>query len=281
MNLFASLEALLARRTSFEPALVHMIARLIAVALTAAVLLIFYRVLVHLVSRLLAPREGETERSPRVQRIRTLNSLLTNIVRWLTAFVGLVIVLRELGVDVQAVLVSAGVLGLAIGLGAQTLVRDIITGFFLLFEGLVGVGDVIETGAHTGTVEAIGLRVTKLRMFNGALRVIPNGQLTEFANYSRGWARAIVDVGLSSEVSAGRALEVLRRVGDEWAQATGLALERPQAHGIIRFSGGDMVLRLAAKVDPAKRLDVETELRRRIKEAFEPEQWRPIGPLWT
>ena len=108
-------------------------------------------------------------------RSRTLGSLLTSVVRWVLAFVVLVLVLGEVGVDVQAIVVSAGVLGLVIGLGAQALIRDLLTGIFLLFEGLVAVGDVIQVGAATGTVESIGLRVTKLRLQDGSLRIVPNG----------------------------------------------------------------------------------------------------------
>src|SRR5262249_31008425 len=150
-------------------------------------------------------------------------------------------------VDIQAILVSAGVLGLALGLGAQTLIKDVITGFFILFEGLIGVGDVIEVGSHTGTVESIGLRVTQLRMLNGALRVIPNGELTQFANYNKGWARAVVDVGVPYETDVRGALDLLEATAREWGQETGGALEPPQAQGIVRF-GEDMGLRVQVKV---------------------------------
>lgn len=264
--------ALLSRVTSLEPALAALVARLVSVVLTAAALLIIYRLILRVVDRVARPREGEPSGSPRVVRSRTLASLLTNVARWMVAFVGLVIVLRELGIDVQALLVSAGVLGLAVGLGAQTLIKDVITGFFLLFEGLIAVGDVVEVGSHTGTVEAVGLRVTKLRMLDGAVRVIPNGQLTEFANYNRGWARAVVDVPIPYDVDVGRALALLEQVGTTWAATSGGALDRPEAQGIIRFGGDDLLLRLLVKVDPATRFATEVELRRRIKEAFDRER---------
>jgi moderate conductance mechanosensitive channel len=164
-----------------------------------------------------------------------------------------------------------------VGFGAQSLVKDVITGMFLLFEGLIGIGDIVEVDGHQGTVEAIGLRVTKLRAFDGSLRVVPNGQLAAFTNRSRGWARAVVEVTLPREVPVDAALAVLKRVGEEWAHESGAALEPPQTQGIIRFSGAEPVLRLVAKIDSDKRLEAEYELRRRIKEAFDREQW-PVGP---
>lgn len=264
--------ALLSRATPLEPALAALLARLVSVVLTAAALLIIYRLLLRVIDRVARPRDGEPSGSPRVVRSRTLASLLTNVARWMVAFVGLVIVLRELGIDVQALLVSAGVLGLAVGLGAQTLIKDVITGFFLLFEGLIAIGDVIEVGPHTGTVEAVGLRVTKLRMLDGAVRVVPNGQLTEFANYNRGWARAVVDVPVPYDVAVGRALALLAEVGTTWAETSGRGLDRPEAQGIIRFEDDGLVLRLMVRVDPATRFATEVELRRRIKEAFERER---------
>ncbi len=255
-----------------DPALALVLTRIGSVAGALLVLVAVHRLLAHLVDRLLTEREGETRLSPRVQRARTLGPLLKNTIRWVFLFVGFIIVLRELGVDVQALLVSAGVLGLAVSLGAQTLIRDLITGFFLLFEGLIAVGDTVEIGPHTGVVETVGLRVTKVRMLNGALRVFPNGQLTEFANHTRDWARAVVEVGVPYDVDVKKALAALQQVGRVWAAETGTALDTPQAQGIIRFGDGAAVLRLMAKVDPARRFDAELELRRRIKEAFDREQ---------
>jgi moderate conductance mechanosensitive channel len=159
------------------PGLLHAL----SVGLTLVLLLAGYHVLQRLIDRLVrqvAARQRDTARS------RTLGSLLTSVVRWVLAFVVLVLVLRELGVDVQAIVVSAGVLGVVIGLGAQALIRDLLTGIFLLFESLVAVGDVVQVGGVTGTVEAIGLRVTKLRLQDGAVRVVPNSALSEFTNFS-------------------------------------------------------------------------------------------------
>jgi len=267
----AGLEALLARWTTLEAETAHAIVRLSTIAVTAIVLLLAYRLVLRVITRLLKDRAGHE-----AARLRTLASLLTSLTRWVVGFVAAVIVLRELGVDVLPVLVSAGVLGLAIGFGAQALIRDIITGFFLLFEGLIHVGDVVQVGTSTGTVESIGLRITTLRMDDGALRVIPNGQLTEFSSFGAG-VRAVVEVPVSRDVPIDRALALMREVGEAWARESGAALESPQVPGIMGFSGGDVLLRLTVRVAPERRLPIEAELRRRIKAAFDREHWSPIG----
>jgi small conductance mechanosensitive channel len=263
--------------TALPPAALALLSRLTAVLATIAVLLIAYVTLTRLIERRLA-REGEAGVSPRLLRLRTVSSLLSNVFRWVVGFVVLVVVLRELGVDVQALVVSAGVLGLALGFGAQSLVKDVITGVFLLFEGLIAVGDLVEVDSHQGAVEAIGLRVTKLRAFDGSLHVVPNGQLAAFTNRSRGWARAVVEIALPRQVPVESALDVLKRAGEEWARESGVALEAPQTHGIIRFNGAEAILRLTAKVESERRLDAEYELRRRVRQAFEREQWPAGGP---
>jgi len=267
----AELAAVIARWTTLEASTASLLARLLSVLLTALLLLLGYRLLLGVVDRIVA------RPWPEAARLRTLASLLTSLLRWTVGFVAVVVVLRGLGVDVLPILVSAGVLTLAIGFGAQSLIRDVITGLFLLFEGLLRVGDVVQIGAASGTVESIGVRVTTVRTDDGALRVVPNGQITEFANYRAGGAQALVDVPLSRDVPVARALAVLAEVGEAWARESGAALDRPSVPGIIAFSGGDAVLRLTVRVAPERRLAAETELRRRIKEAFDRHHWSPIG----
>jgi moderate conductance mechanosensitive channel len=267
----ASLAALIGRLTALEDESAMVAARLLVVAVTVVLLVIAYRVVVGLIRRLPALRPGAE-----VVRVRTLSSLLVSVARWTLGFVIVVVALRELGVDVGAIVVSAGVLGIGIGLGAQSLIRDVITGVFLLFEDLIHVGDVIQIGAVTGTVESTGLRVATVRLDDGALRVIPNGQLTEFANYSLGGARAIVEVPVAREVPVEKALAVLDEVGAEWA-GEARSVDRPEAQGIIGWSGGDSLFRLTASVAPERRHATEQDLRRRIKEAFDRHHWPPIG----
>ncbi|PYM56605.1 MAG: mechanosensitive ion channel protein MscS [Candidatus Rokuibacteriota bacterium] len=259
---------LIARLTHLEGPGVAILARLVAVAVTLLLAFAAYGILGQLVERVLRRAAGADEPSG-TQRVHTLAPLLKNLALYALSFVVGIVVLQEVGVDVRALAVSAGVLGLAVGFGAQSLIKDVITGFFILFEGLVRVGDVIEVGGHTGVVEAIGLRVTRLRLFNGAQRIVPNGDLTQFANYNRGWARAVVDVGVTYDTDVRRALEALERVGRDWATETSLGLDAPLAQGIVRFGETEVGLRLSVKVMPAGRADAESDLRRRIKEAFD------------
>jgi small conductance mechanosensitive channel len=268
----AGLGELLTRWTALEPASARLIGRLLAILVLFGLLLLGYRLLIGGVRRVLRGRPpAETG------RLRTVASIVTSLLRWTLGFVAIAVILRELGVDILPFVVSAGVLGLAVGFGAQSLIRDVITGFFLLFEGLIHVGDVVQIGAVTGTVESIGLRVTTVRMDDDALRIVPNGLIADFTNLSAGGLRVAVDVPLSRDVPAARALAVLEEIGEAWARESGAALDRPRAHGIMGWSGGDAMFRLTVRVAPERRLAAETELRRRIKEAFDRHHWAPIG----
>jgi small conductance mechanosensitive channel len=260
-----------ARALGLEPSTAAVIARLGSLAITAIGLLVVYRIVVQLIERLVARRQLGTP------RIRTVGLLLVNVTRWLLAFVVLVVVLTELGIDVRALLVSAGLVGLAVGFGAQTLVRDLIAGLFILVEGLIAVGDDIEVGAHRGIVESVGLRVTRVRLPSGAVRVVPNGQVADFINHSSDWGQATIDVTVGRDADVNRALDTLRGAGEAWARESGVALETPEAHGIIKITGGDVVLRLIVRVAAARRVHTECELRRRIKEAFDREQLPLLG----
>jgi moderate conductance mechanosensitive channel len=224
------------------------------------------------IRRLLQPLVGATDYPARAQRARTLGPLLTSATRYMMAFLVAVVVLQQIGIDVRALLVSAGVVGVAIGLGAQSLIRDVIMGFFILLENLIAVGDVIEVGQHTGVVESVGLRVTKIRKFSGELRIVPNGELTAFGHHTAGWARLVVEVSIDYAEDVDRALRVLGEVGKALVAAhPPMLLEPPTAEGILRFGQGgqaEAVLRLHARVFALEKAPLEFEARRRVKEAF-------------
>jgi moderate conductance mechanosensitive channel len=203
---------------------------------------------------------------------KTIAPLLKNLLKYCTIFVAGVLVLRVLGVDPTPIIAGAGVVGLAVGFGAQTLVKDVISGFFLLFEGLIAVGDVISFGNSAGLVEEVGLRVTKYRTFAGELWVIPNGEIRAFGNSNRQWMRAVVVVGVAYEQDVSKAMRVLDEVGKAWAEERrDIVLETPQVQGILSFDESSITLRLAIKVKPSQQGTAEWELRRRIKEAFDRE----------
>jgi small-conductance mechanosensitive channel len=279
-SLLEDLSGLVAGALSLGDAAARVLARL---ATIAGVLLIgwgVYRIVVVLVRRLLRPLEGASDYPARVQRARTLGPLLTSAARYLVAFLVAVVVLQELGIDVRALLVSAGVVGLAVGLGAQSLIKDVITGFFILFENLLAVGDVVEVGSHTGVVEAVGLRVTKIRKFSGELRIVPNGELTAFGHHSAGWGRLVVEVGVHHDEDIGRALAALEEVGRALAAAHPAAvLEPPIAEGVLRLRESEAVLRLHARVRALDRFPLELEARRRIMETFAAHEIRGPRPM--
>lgn len=201
---------------------------------------------------------------------RTVIALLRSITRYAVFFVAAIMILRVLGVDFSAILAGAGVIGLAVGFGAQALVRDFLAGLFLLFEDSVNVGDFITAGGISGTVEMMGLRRTEVRAFDGTLYTIPNGELATFGNKSRDYMRAIVKVDLAYEQDAERGMAVARRVADEWQTGQGSnALDRPEVHGLLSFGESGLTIRIVARVKPGAQWAAERELRVRLKKAFD------------
>ncbi len=269
-SLLDELARLLARTLGLGPEGASTLGRLVTIVATLILGWIAYRLLTGLIHRVLRPLEGAADYTARVQRARTLDPLLTNVTKYVVAFVVGMVALQELGIDVRALMVSAGVVGLAISLGAQGLIKDIITGFSLLFEGLIVVGDVVEVGPHLGVVESVGLRITKIRKFTGELRIVPNSELTAFGHHTAGWARALVEVGVPRDQDVDHALQALEAVGRAFREAhRDRVLEPPVAEGIVRFGDNDMVLRLHVRVDATEKSALELELRRRVKDALE------------
>ena len=207
----------------------------------------------------------------REQRARTAAKLVRNLGRAVLTVVGVLMVLNQLDFNISPLLASAGVVGLAISFGSQSLVRDYVTGFFLQLEHQFALGDVIRIGAVEGTVENISLRLVYLRDSNGALHIIPNGQIAQVTNLTRSWGRVAVDIDVSwrdadeALVAIGRAAAEL---GSDPAWADSL-LDPPHVIGIEKIAGGLVTLRTVARVDPYRREDVARDLRARIKQALD------------
>lgn len=209
-------------------------------------------------------REGHSARSmtllPIVQTLLSISIVGT----------GVVIALEQFGFNLTAVIAGAGVLGLAIGFGGQELVKDVISGFFMIFDGVIETGDFVTTDAITGQVEEIGIRVTRIRSYDGKLWYVPNGRIQVVGNMSRGWVRAIAEVGLAYEEDVGRGLQIMQQVGDAWAADNPeLCVERPEAQGVVGLNTSNVGVRLVGRVAPAQHWAVEREWRRRIKAAFD------------
>lgn len=222
----------------------------------------------------------ETRDTLQEQRAKTAAQLVNNAGRALITIVALLSIADALDLRISAFLASAGVIGLAISFGSQSLVRDFVTGFFFQIEQQFVLGDSVRVGAFEGTVEKVTLRLVYLRDATGALHIIPNGSITQVTNLSRSWGRVAVDVDISWE-HADRAGEVLGEVAD--AMATDSAwddalLARPNLTGIEKFNGGVVTYRIVARVVPGRREEVARELRWRVKRALDSASVRVASP---
>ena len=221
---------------------------------------------------LFTPKKDDPRYAERAKWAKTAIPLMENVSRWVIMILSLFFILSAIGVPLQALLASAGVAGLAIGFGAREFIADVIAGFFLLFEGLVKVGDYVKVGNVRGRIVSVGLRVIQVRRYNGQLWVVPNGKLERFANYSREYMRAIVRVGVAYEQDVRRAMRVLKAVGQQWYQDhQDIALDEPKITGIITFDESRCIIRMACKVKPLKHWRAQRQMRLLIKDAFERE----------
>jgi small-conductance mechanosensitive channel len=245
-------------------------AAIVAIVVVAVVVTVLARLLVGRFQRKLEGAPSITQEI-NLQRITTLTHALSAtaiVIIWVVAFM---LILGQLDVNLAPLLASAGVAGVAIGFGAQSVVRDTLAGFFILMENQYGVGDVLEvqtTAAPAmGRVESLTLRITTLRAFDGSLHIVPNGNIQVVSNRSRGWARAIIDVRLAPDEDVSRVRDVLDELFasmrgdsrlDDWIR------EWPTVLGIETVSEFAKVLRVTAETRPSKRFDVERLLRERI-----------------
>ena len=223
-----------------------------------------------LTDRVLEPVSLLSER--RRQRTETLGSVLRSIVSFTVASVAGAMTLSELGLDLAPVVASAGIVGVAVGFGAQNLIKDFLTGMFMILEDQYGVGDVVDAGPATGTVEAVGLRTTRLRDVQGTVWHIRNGEIARVGNKSQGWARALVDVpvALDSDLAQVRTVALAAACSvfsdPDWS---GKVLEEPQVWGLESIASTGLVLRLAVKTAPQDEGEAAREVRQRVVAAFE------------
>ncbi|MGB2783287.1 MAG: mechanosensitive ion channel family protein [Atribacterota bacterium] len=244
--------------------------KFITIIIILVVVKIALSVINKLIEKSLTPLKKSKNYKKRISRANTLIPLLQSVSKYVIYFISGVMVLRELGVDTTAIIASAGVVGLAIGFGAQSLVKDVLSGAFLLFEGIISVGDSVTVGEHSGTVEVVGLRNIHLRKFSGELRVIPYGEVTSFGNFNKGYMRAIVEVGIAYEQDVERGMKALEEIANKWAEENkDIVLELPIVQGVLSLGSSDVTLRIAIKVKPMTHWGAERELKRRIKDTFD------------
>jgi moderate conductance mechanosensitive channel len=207
-----------------------------------------------------------------VQRSRTLGSVLSNFFTWTVVLVALSSILSELGVAVGALVAGAGILGAALGFGAQSLVRDLISGIFIVFEDQYGVGDSVDLGQATGVVESVGLRVTQVRDVSGVLWYVRNGEVVRVGNQSQGWSRVVLDIPIAYSAPVDKARELILSAAHSLTSDPEISKQlmgEPEVWGIELLTGEQVVLRLVQQVGPSHADDIARELRARIKVALD------------
>ncbi|WP_145045111.1 mechanosensitive ion channel family protein [Paenibacillus xylanexedens] len=238
------------------------------------ILLIFIatRIVIKIVSRIIdrsmkQKQEGRLRVNPR--RFVTVGELLKNATSITCNFIMVLLVLSEINVKVGPLLASAGVLGLAIGFGAQGLVKDVITGFFIILEDQFAVGDVIQTGTYKGTVEVIGLRTTKLVSWQGEVHIIPNGTIASVTNFSMSNSLAVVDIPMKADLSLDESVHLVKRalVGIETRDLN--IVKVPDVLGIQSMSTSEYVVRIVAECMPNSRSSVERQIQNDVKKSLE------------
>lgn len=211
-----------------------------------------------------------------IQRTATLTEVLSYLIRVVVWTVASLMVLGQLGINLGPLLAGAGIVGVALGFGAQNLVKDFLAGFFILLENQFGVGDQVTINVPgkevAGKVEALDLRTTEVRSFDGTLNTIPNGNIIVVGNRSKGWARAIVDVGVAYDEDVDRVRGILEDLFQELRHDDGFKdafFEGPKVLGVEQIGDKDFVLRVIAETRPSRRPGLESELRVLIKRRFD------------
>ena len=222
----------------------------------------------------LSDRFASANATRRVQRAKTMGDLLKSILTGILVAVFGTMVLAQVGVNIAPIIASAGIVGIALGFGAQSLVKDFLSGIFMIFEDQYGVGDVVNVGEASGTVEAVSLRVTRLRDVNGTVWYVPNGEILRVGNMSQNWARAVVDVTVGYREDLAKVIRTLRDIADDlWQDEdfSGIIIEEPEVTGVEALGPESVGVRVMVKTEPMEQWKVARELRSRIKARFDHE----------
>jgi small-conductance mechanosensitive channel len=210
----------------------------------------------------------------RQQRAATMGGLLKSITTGVVAAILVFMVIAEIGYNIAPLIASAGIIGVALGFGSQTLVKDFLSGIFMILEDQYGVGDSIDVGTATGTVEAVGLRVTRLRDVNGTVWYVRNGEILAVGNMSQNWARTVLDIPVAFSEDLARVRELLSEIShDLWEDPEYEAeiLEEPEVWGVERWEPDGVIVRVVLKTAPLQQWSVAREMRERIKDRFDVE----------
>jgi small-conductance mechanosensitive channel len=208
----------------------------------------------------------------KARRVETVAALIRSVVSAAVWTVAALMALSELGLNLGPLIAGAGIVGVAVGFGAQNLVRDFLSGIFMLMEDQYGVGDVIDAGPATGTVESIGLRTTRIRDVNGTVWHLPNGHIERIGNKSQLWSRALLDIDVSYQTDIPHATDVIKRAAQSMCEDPAYSesiLSEPEVWGVENLGVDAVTIRLVLKTAPNDQFKVSRELRARIKAAFD------------
>jgi small-conductance mechanosensitive channel len=212
------------------------------------------------------------EHHPLNQKGRTLVPLLHSIGQYLLYFGSVVAMLGVFQIDSTPILAGAGILGLAVGLGAQTLVTDLVSGFFILFENQYLVGDYVQIGEAHGVVEEVAMRTTHIRDGNGKLHIIPNGQIKGVISYSKGYVNAVVDYKVPVGSDLESVFRAMKEAGEHLRQERPEVLAPTEIHGLVDLGTSDMTVRAVTRVHPGTHGVMQSEYRRLLKHVLDQQQ---------
>jgi len=259
-------------QTHFDQLLTWLLTSGARIVLLLVIAAILNRLVRLLTGRLNSFLLGLTHSFERQKRAQTLSNIVRTIATAVIFVVTTITILGEVGVNLAPILAAAGIGGLAVGFGAQNLVRDVITGFFILLEDQIRVGDVVKVGDKGGLVEHISLRVLTLRDFDGSVHLIPHGTITTITNMTKDFSYVVLDIGVSYHEDVDEVMKVLVEVGAELRrdpQFTGDILDDLEVVGVDDFAASQMIIKVRIKIQPIKKWQIGWEFRRRLKKAFD------------
>jgi small conductance mechanosensitive channel len=231
------------------------------------------KVIIEVANLLVDKSMGKTDDLTESERQRqlTIVPIIKSLLKYSVYFAAFVLILRAFDLNPMPLLAGAGILGVVVGFGAQPLINDIVSGFFILFENIFLVGDFVETAEARGTVEAIEIRTTRIRNPDGHVHILRNGQIGAVVNYSKEYTHAVVEVGVAYDSNLDHVYRILSETGEKLKEKNPSVLEKTEVRGLKNFGESELLVRTITKVKPGRHRGVARELRKMIKEAFDAE----------
>ncbi len=245
-------------------------ARILAIVIFSFIAIRIVRIIINRSKNTIVVKaEDDMERAKRTE---TLAGLIEKTVRAIVLIAAALMTLQALGINIAPLLAGAGVVGLAVGFGAQSLVRDVISGFFILLENHMNIGDVVEIAGKAGLVESINMRVTTLRDLSGNVHIIPNGEIAVVTNMTKEYSRAVLEIGVAYKENVDEVMQVMKDVADELAKDPGFSdriLEPMEMLGLDSFGDSSVNIKARITTRPREQWNVAREYRRRLKNTFD------------